>query len=264
MKRGLLVGLTFLCLLGCDRHQGSAALEGTKAQAGSSALRPADKTLDQILAAYAQARGGKDRLLAIKTLRMTGKMTNGSRGIKDAPISIERKREGGKYRRRMDWQGTTTFEVVDGAKAWELSPLAGVKDPRVMSDQASRRFRHWTSIEGPLVDPKAKGDQLTLLGIQKLDSGEAYRIQVRYADGDVSYYLLDTKTFLPVQVVDFMLFRGDTIEAVNVFKDFRKAGGVVWPFEEDATLPGVQQTIQWDRIEADVPIADADFKMPAS
>jgi hypothetical protein len=268
MKRGLLVGLTFLCLLGCDRHEGSAALEAkgaaadAKAKPASSALRPADKTLDQILAAYAQARGGKDRLLAIKTLRMTGKMTT-SRGIKDAPVSIERKREGDRYLRRMNWQGTTSLQVVDGAKAWEVSPRAGVKTARVMPDQASRRFRHWTSIEGPLVDPKGKGDQLKLLGIQKLDSGEAYRIQVRYADGDLSYYLLDTKTFLPVQVVDLMLHGGDTVEAVNVFKDFRKAGGVVWPFEEDANLPGMQQTIKWDRIETDVPIADAGFKMPA-
>jgi hypothetical protein len=133
-----------------------------------------------------------------------------------------------------------------------------------MPDQASHRFRHWTPIEGPLVDAKAKGDQLKLLGIQKLDSGDAYRIEVRYADGDLSYYLLDTKTFLPVQVVDLMLLGGDTVEAANVYKDFRKAGGVVWPFHEEASLPGMQQTIQWDRIEVDVPIADADFKMPAS
>lgn len=259
MKRGLLVGLTFLYLLGCDRPEGSTALAA--AQTAASALRPADKTLDQVLAAHAKARGG-EKLRAVKTLRMTGKMTT-SRGIKEAPISIERKREGGKFLRRMEWEGATSLQAVDGAQAWEVSPLAGVKAPRPMPDQASRRFRHWTPIEGALIDAQAKGNQLELQGIQKLGDAEAYRIQVRYADGDLSYYLLDTKTFLPVQVIDLMVLGGDTVEAVNVYQDFRQEGGVVWPFLEEATLPGMQQTIKWDRIEVDVPIDDAVFKMPA-
>src|SRR5689334_10474536 len=102
MRRSLLVGVSFLCLLGCDGPEGSSsALAAAKPPAAASALRKADKTLDQVLAAHAAARGGKDRLLAIKTLRMRGKMTN-TRGAKDSPIGIDRKRAGGRFLRRLE------------------------------------------------------------------------------------------------------------------------------------------------------------------
>jgi hypothetical protein len=263
MKRGLLVGLCFLYLMGCDRPESSAAFAAASpAGEATSALRPPDKTLEQVLAAYATARGGKGRLLALKSMRMKGTMTN-TRGVKEAPIAIERKRAGGKFLRRLEFQGTS-LQVVDGNQVWEVNPAVGVTTPRSLPDDAARRFRHWAPIEGPLVDPEAKGNKLELLGIQGLGSGNAYRIQVRYADGDISYFLLDTKSFLPVQVIDLIDVRGRPGEAVTAYKDFRKVGGVVWPFVEESVLPGMEQSITWSQIETDVALDDAAFKMPAS
>lgn len=273
MKRELLVGISFLFLLGCDLSASSqqqqviqrrqAAPGGPAAPAAAPALRPADKNVDEILAAYANARGGKDKLLALKSVRMKGTMSS-NRGVKDAPISIEKKRAGNKFVRRLELPGSVSVQAVDGAQTWELSPAVGITSARPMPEDASRRFQHQTPIEGPLVDPKGKGHQVEVMGIQKLEGGEAYRLKVRYKDGDENFFLLDTKTFLPVQMIDSLNLGGQTVEAVTTFKDYRKVGGVLFPFVEEAKLPIMEQTIKWSQIDLDVPVEDAGFKMPAS
>lgn len=270
MKRILLVGIPFLCLFGCDKPEGLSVLEANQTAgqtasqpaAAGAALRPADKTLDQILAAHAAARGGQERLLAVKSVRMKGTMSS-NRGVKDAPISIEKKRAGNKFRRRLELPGSVSVQAVDGAQTWELSPAVGITAARPMPEEAARRFQHLTAIEGPLVGAKAKGNQIELLGIQKIEGGEAYRLKVRYKEGDENFYLLDTKTFLPVQMVDSLTLGGQTVEAVTTFKDYRKVGGVLFPFVEEAKLPVMEQRIQWSQIDLDVALDDAGFKMPA-
>jgi zinc protease len=262
MNRTLALSLVVLSFLGCNGPEGAVAFQAASPASPSAvAVRPSDKSLEDLLKRYAEARGGHDRLTAVNTVRMKGRM-NGIKGIKDAPITIEKKREGGRYMRRLETGGIVAIQAVDGPLAWEVSPATGVPKPRPMPESESRRFRHWTDIEGPLVGGKAKGHQIELVGIQKLDSGDAYRLKVQYKDGAVGFFLLDAKSFLPVQVVDLAERRGEVIEVNTVYGDFRKVGGVVWPFSERTELPNLHQEITWQQIEVNVPIEDADFKMP--
>jgi hypothetical protein len=266
MNRILLLSLLLslaVLLVGCNGPDGAVAFQaGSPASPSPSvAVRPSDKSLNEVLERYAEARGGHDRLTAIKTVRMKGRM-DGIKGIKNAPITIEKKREGGRYMRRLETGSIVAIQAVDGPLAWQVSPGTGIPKPQPIPEAESRRFRHWADIEGPLVDSKAKGDQLELVGIQKLGSGDAYRIKVQYKDGTVGFFLLDTKSFLPVEVHDFAERRGDVVEVTTVYSDFRKAGGVMWPFSERTEMPNLHQEITWQQIEVDVPIDNADFKMP--
>jgi hypothetical protein len=264
MRRRLILICAVLALLSCKQPEGASALAAAGPSGGAAAapaVRPSDKSLDEVLKRYAEARGGHDRLTAVRTVKMTGRM-NGIKGIQDAPITIEKKRDGVRFMRRLETGGITAIQAVDGPLAWEVSPGTGVPKPRPMSEQDSRRFRHWTDIEGPLVDAKAKGHQLELVGIQKLDTGDAYRVKVQYKDGAVGFFLLDAKSFLPVQIIDLALRRDEEIEVTTTYSDFRKIGGVEWPFSERTVLPGLHQDITWKQIEVDLSLADTDFKMP--
>jgi hypothetical protein len=263
MIRGLVLCLSLLCLLGCGPQRGDAA-----PPAGSGlgtlpavATQPAGIPLDQVLAKYAAALGGRDRLLAVKTVRMSGRMTT-SRDVKGAPITIEKQRQGGEYLRRLLTGGFTVIQAIDGNTAWEVDPGMDIPKPRVMSDLDASRFRHRLDIEGPLVDYRAKGNQVELVGKQKVDAGEAYRLKVRYKDGGISYFLIDTKTFLPLQILDVVNHPRGMFEVQTSLKDFRPVGGVLWPFSETTVLPRFEQQITWDKVEADVPLADGEFRMP--
>jgi hypothetical protein len=192
---------------------------------------------------------------------MSGHMTT-TRDVKGDPITVEKRRQGGEYLRRLVTGGVTVIQAVDGKTAWEVDPGMNIPKPRVMSELDAGRFRHRVDIEGPLVDYRAKGNQVELVGKQKLDAGEAYRVKVRYKEGGTGYFLIDVKTFLPVQVLEVINHPRGVFEVKTVLKDFRPVGGVLWPYSETTVLPGFEQQITWDKVEVDVPLADSEFRMP--
>jgi hypothetical protein len=259
MVRSVLACLVIGCLAGCGQ-QGSAA-PAAASSAAPAPPGPSDLTLDQVLERYAAAVGGRDRWLAVKTLRQTGKMTNYN-DIKDAPITIEKQRSGGRYLRRLVTGGVTVIQAVDGATVWEADPGMHIPKPRQMDPLHARRFLHRVAIEGPLIDPAGKGEHLVLVGKDQVDGAPAYRLRVTYADGLVSYFLIDAKSFLLTRVVDIVQAQ-EPYEAHTTYGDFRKVSGLTVAFDEKTVLPDLQQRITWDKIEIDVPLDAAAFKMPA-
>ncbi len=256
LRCALSVVILACCLIACGQ-QGAAASAAAPAPAAS----PSDLTADQVLARYAAAAGGKERLLAQKTLHMTGRMSN-FRDINNAPITIDKERAGGRYLRRLVTGGQTVIQAVDGETVWEVDPGRDIPRPRQMDNLHSRRFLHRVAIEGPLVDPAAKGEQVLVVGKEKVGGADAYRLKVSYSDGLVSYYLIDAKSFRLVKTVDIVQAR-EPYEAETTYSDFRTVDGVVMPFHEVTELPGLKQEITWEKIEVNVPLPAAEFKMPA-
>lgn len=261
--RGLVLAFSMLCLLNCGPQRGDAAPQSAPGLGTLPTVvtQPAGIPLDQVLAKYTAALGGRDRLLAVKSVRMSGHMTT-SRDVVGDPITVEKRRQGDEYLRRLITRGVTVIQAVDGKTAWEVDPGMNIPKPRAMSDLDASRFRHRVDIEGPLVDYRAKGNQVELVGKQKLGGGEAYRVKVRYRDGGTGYFLIDTKTFLPVQVLEVINHPRGVFEVETTLKDFRPVGGVLWPYSESTELPGFQQQITWDKVEVDVPLPDSEFRMP--
>jgi hypothetical protein len=265
MIRSAISCLALVCLVSCGQHEGSAAAAVKRTAAappGSVApLGPSDPTLDQLLDRYAGAVGGRERLLAVKTLRLTGKMTNYD-DVKEAPITIEKLRAGGRYLRRLVTGGVTVVQAVDGTTVWEVDPGLNIPKPRRMDALHARRYLHRVAIEGPLIDYRGKGERVALVGKEKVDGADAYRLRLLYADGLVSYFLIDAKAFLLTRVVDVVQTK-EPYEVETTYSDFRKVSGVLLPFDEKTVLPDLRQHISWDKIEVDVPLDGAAFKMPA-
>ncbi len=85
-----------------------------------------------------------------------------------------------------------------------------------MADQAD--------IDGPLVDYKAKGHQVELVGKEKVEGSDAYKLKVTKKDGDVEYYFLDADSYLPVRVEGKRTIRGTEIEGESTLGDYKEAG----------------------------------------
>ena len=74
----------------------------------------AAQTVDEVIAKSFEARGGLDRLRAIQTIRVTGRM---STGPTKALMVIERKRPGS-FRAEITVQGVRAVQAWDGVTAW--------------------------------------------------------------------------------------------------------------------------------------------------
>ena len=86
----------------------------------------AAQTVDEIVARHVAARGGREALAAVRTVRMTGRATAGPG--REAIVRREIARPG-RIRTEFVFQGTTGVYAWDGSAGWRVSPLDGGLEP---------------------------------------------------------------------------------------------------------------------------------------
>ena len=176
---------------------------------------------------------------------------------------IERKRPVS-FRAQFKVQGALVVHAWDGATAWGISP-GGSGEPEVLPAEAAEAMADEADVDGPLVDYRVKGHQVTLLGRERLERGDAYRIEVRKKGGAVEYHFLDARSYLPVRIEGKRTVRGTSIEGESILGDYREAGGLLWPYSIRSGAKGrpENQTLTVDKVEVDPVLDDARFRMPS-
>ena len=229
---------------------------------GLPGTAPAE-TVDQVLARYLQARGGSERIHAVQTLRLTGRMTLPD---VEAPLVLELKRPN-RMRTEFVFQGRTAVRDYDGQKAWMVLPVPGLDQAQAMSPEEARDAREQADIDlSPLVDPEAKGYAVDLLGREAgLGGKEAWKLRVRAREGQARTMYLDAKTCLVVRIEESRTLDGKEEEFVTTVGDYRTVAGLVFPYaiEVGPKKGGEPQKFRFDRIEVNVPLDDSRFVMPA-
>src|SRR6266436_7537488 len=134
----------------------------------AAALFPAAagaQTADEILAKVLAARGGLDKLRAINSERVSGQI---SFGDVSGPFVVELKRPL-KMHMQLTIQNQTMVRVYDGKQGWANNPFAGKVDPEAMSGDELKNITEESDFDGPLLDYKSKGNQIELVGKDKVD-----------------------------------------------------------------------------------------------
>lgn len=219
------------------------------------------QTADELVAKNLQAKGGIDKIKAIHSLRMIGRMDQG--GFK-LDVGQEAKVPD-MLRETFTFQGMLGIEAYDGHIAWRVSPFEGRKDPEMMGEDDSRELTEDADFYGPLVDYQQKGNKIEYLGHDTVDGDDALRLKVTLKDGDIIYYLLDPDTFLEIRTERQTFIRGAIRESVQDLGSYKQVNGVYYPFSVDSgpkSNPNARARVTFDKIEANVDIPDSQFKMP--
>ena len=221
------------------------------------------QTAEELVAKNLAAKGGIEKIKAIKTLRVTGRYENG--GFK-AKVGQDAK-EAGLLRNTFTMQGMTEIKAYDGGAGWKISPFEGRKDPELVGEDELRDLQEDADFYGHLVDYPQKGSRVEYLGRGQVDGDDAYRLKLMLKNGDVIYYFLDPDTFLEIRTETQQFVRGAVHESYQNIGSYKQVAGVYFPFsfesgsKADPNPPG---KVTLDRIEANAPIDDAEFKMPAA
>jgi len=239
------------------------------ARAGSSlalvlAFAPtlaASQTLDEIVTRHVAARGGRDALAAIRTLRMAGRAVAGSG--RRALVRREIARPG-RIRTEFVFQGTTGVYAWDGSAGWRVSPLDGGFEPEALPADEAAVTAEQADIDGPLVDWKAKGHALKLVGTDTLPGGPTHHLELRLQSGSVRELWLDKGSGLVVRTASARKLRGHDVALETDFGDYRETAGVRFARSIETGLRGRPRRLRIvvDSVEANVPLDDARFRMP--
>jgi len=223
------------------------------------------QTVDEIVSRHMEARGGRARLQAIQTIKMTRTVGTGiGQTIK---VILYKKRPNlmrleqglaqagtGLTPRGMNADGV--WDMVQGKPAMRPPPLAAE------SRDTEGDF------DGLLVDWRDKGHAIELLGREGIPGGDTYKLKVTLKSGLIRIVNVDTKTYLERRHTGVLNLPGNRQFDVTIsFDNWRDVDGVKFPFdiieERTGKEPAVTLVTYTDKIELNVPLEDALFAPPS-
>jgi hypothetical protein len=210
-----------------------------------------------------EAKGGIEKMKALHSIRMTGKL-NGGGGF-TAALGQENLRPN-LVRQTFSLQGMTAVQAYDGTTGWQIQPFGGHKDPELMGEDDLRDLLLAADFDGPLVDYKEKGNTVEYLGHDIVDGDDALRLKVTLKNGDIIYYFLDPDTYLEIRKEVQEFIRGSVHESVSEMGSYKPVAGVMFPYSisQGSKTNPAENTITIEKIDVNVSLEQTDFLVPAS
>jgi outer membrane lipoprotein-sorting protein len=233
-------------------------IQATIAPVKSAAALRADELIQKKI----QSRGGWDKIKAINTIRMTGKMIM-MQGM-EAPMTMEMARPG-KIRTEFILQGMTAVQTYDGKDGWILNPFLGKTEAEPITGQQLEDLKTQANFEGMLMDYEAKGYQVEFADNVDLEGTPTYKLKITKKNGDLSYLWLDAQSYLEIQSSAKTNVNGQEVEAITMFGDFKESGGVLFAHfmqTKMVDLPAPGMTLTIEKIEVNPSLAPARFGKP--
>jgi hypothetical protein len=227
------------------------------------AMPAAAQTADEIVTKFIKTVGGAEKIQAIKTLRRSGKFTGG--GGFEAVILEENKRSN-MVRQEFSLQGLTAVNAYDGKTGWKIEPWQGKKDPEPLGEEEMKQIVEDADFDGPLVNYQQKGNKLEFVGMEPVEGTDAFKLKVTLANGEIRYYYMDTDYYVPIKIDTKRMVRGAEREYETSLSDYKEVSGWYLPHSLETNVKGSanRQKITFEKIEANVPIDDVRFQMPAA
>src|SRR5216684_4412462 len=221
------------------------------------------QTADEIVQKVLDARGGVEKIKAVQSERISGRVSF-TRGM-EGTFVVELKRPL-KMHIEISVDGQKIIRVYDGkSSGWMINPFTETKDVQPLPPEELRTITDESDFDGPLVDYQAKGNQIELVGKEKLDDKPVYRLKLTNKNGDVRSYFIDASSFLLLKWEGVRKTGDQEVPWESFFSDFREVQGLKFPFRIDQGSPGteIKQTLNAEKIEINPRIDDSRFGKPA-
>jgi outer membrane lipoprotein-sorting protein len=218
------------------------------------------QTVDEVVKKSIEAQGGVERLKAVKSIKVTGKIIQ--QGL-EIPITIQQKRPS-MVRMDVTFQGKSQTVAYDGDTGWKTDPFQGSPDPEKVAGDELKELQEQSDMDGPLVDYKAKGHTVELMGKEDMEGTPVYKLKLTLKNGDIRYIFIDAANWLGLKVNLKRKTPGGEMEADQFVGNYKKVNGIMTAFSIETKVGGqTVNQIVLDKVEMDVPIDDSLFKMPA-
>jgi len=210
-------------------------------------------TVDDVVDKYITALGGKEKLLALKTLKSEGTMS--TQGY-DISITNTRTHLTG-LRMDIDFNGTTNYQVLNTTKGSSFWPVRGQSDPEDMDAEQYKYLSVQLDLQGPLVNYKEKGNTVELVGKETVDKAETYHLKLTFKNAVVTNLYIDAASGRLVKTSAKISMGGQEVESVTTYADYKQNADGYW---FAYTVTTAQGTISYDKISTNIPVDESIYK----
>ncbi len=196
-------------------------------------------TVEQVIEKNIAARGGLQAWRQIQSMSMSGKMDVGSKQNVQLPFVMTMKRPR-MSRLEIEFAGKTAVQVYDGVNGWKVRPFLGRNEVESFSQAEMDQAAEAQELDGLLIDHEAKGIKVALLGMEKVEDHDAYKLKVTLSNGNSHNLWVDAKSFLEVKLEGFPRRLDGKMHKVGIYyRDYGPAGDVKVPYLFETVVEGV-------------------------
>jgi len=204
---------------------------------------------DEVINKIIDAQGGKEKLLTIKTIKMTGNIEFSGQKIPFNVYAIDKTAQ----RTEFSFSGLTGYTIITKDSGFNFSPFQGQTSPESMTAEDVKLAQNDLDQQGILVNYKEKGYAVELLDNEDVDGVDALQLKITITPNKTLYYFIDPSNYYIIRVKTVAVSNGQQQRNTNDFYDFKKTA-------EGYLFPHTQDNITFDKIEVNVPVDEKLFK----
>lgn len=239
-----------LALGGCAEHNAPGSAPDLAAEGATQ------ETAASIVQKHVTAAGGRERLLAAKTMKFSAK--NEKAGAEADSFTVVRARPN-MFRKEVTKAGVTTVKAFDGKAGWTQE--AG-KATALDEEHCAKMSAH-ADFDDAMIDYEKKGHKVELLGKEDVRGASAYKLKLTLASGGVETRYLDTKSMLEVKRVGEYVKDGKTETWATYFTDYKPVSGIPVNHGIETEKNGEVTRYVLTDVSYDQPVDAATFRLPA-
>ncbi len=212
------------------------------------------QTIDEVVKKHEDARGGKDKLIGLKSVYMEG-----ARQMMGNEVTVRVTKEQGKlFRTEFEMGAGNGFTLMTDKEGWMMFSMRSTT-PSQLPAEAVASMQPELDIAGPLVDYVAKGHKAELLGKDSVNGITCFKIKLTTNAGKEILYWLDAGTYLLYQSSQKTAGRrqGGEVETFTIYTDYKAVDGIqiAHTIETKSAGGGVGNgTATFDKVELNKPV----------
>jgi outer membrane lipoprotein-sorting protein len=216
-------------------------------------------TVDEIVAKNLAAKGGIEKLRAVTSVKMSGRI-KGPGG--EMPVVSYAKRPNMRRRENVN-DGQTFILAFDGKTVWALNPLMSARPREITGPQADMTRQDADDFDSVLLDYKAKGRTVELVATEAVEGIPMHRLRVTTKTGAIQEIYINADTMLESKMVMQIEQAGRKGVVTSEFSGYKEVDGIKVPLHIRQTFNGkLMAEVIYDQVQFNVPMDDALFAMP--
>lgn len=216
------------------------------------------QTADEVINKHLEAVGGTENWKKVTSLVQTGTMAVNGASIDVVNTVVHQKGS----RQDITIMGMANYVIITPTAGWMYMPIQQKTEVEPMTEEQVKQGQDALDVQGSLVDYKAKGSTVELLGKEDVDGTECFKLKVTKKDGGVETDFIDPKTYYIVKSTQVRKADGQETEVSYTFSNFTKLPeGIVVPMGMTVPLaPGMNADFTIAKVEVNKAVDEAIFK----
>ncbi|MDQ1148234.1 hypothetical protein [Sphingobacterium zeae] len=152
------------------------------------------------------------------------------------------------------YPGKTMPIAIKNNSGWQINPYIENKEAAVLKKNEIEPYLYQTDLAGPLYQYKAKGNEISLIGKEKVEGDECYVLYVKYKNG------YGVKIYMSAKNYQIKRIR-DKFREVN-YSDYQKYGGILLPNATEIKTGNVTMLFSFTKVKINPKINMNIFNFP--